>query len=229
MKGPTRRTARPTAVKAAVIDLDDTLLATGRARLRALHLIRARGIDPRRFRAADDEWWRRYKNRECSLEEMWVGRWIDLGVPAGRALEMDRAYRSAKGSANLRSGAAWLLRSLRGAGVRIAILSNGATEPQRTKISQTGLDRLVDEVVVTGELGFHKPDVRAFEAALELLKARADDSAMVGDMLHSDVEGGLAAGFGRIIWLTTEPPHPNPRVMTVRGLREVLPALLGTD
>jgi HAD superfamily hydrolase (TIGR01509 family) len=217
-----------TTVAAAVMDLDDTLLATGRARLRALHLIRAWGIDPRRFRAADDEWWRRYRNRECSLEEMWVGRWIELGIPAGKALELDRAYRAAKGSANLRSGAAWLLRSLRDAGVRIAILSNGASEPQRLKISQTGLDRLVDGVVVTGELGFHKPDARAFEAALALLGARADQSAIVGDMLHSDVEGGLAAGFRRVIWLATGPPHPNPRVVTVRGLREVLPALLGT-
>jgi len=48
----------------------------------------------------------------------------------------------------------------------------------------------------------------------------------VGDTLVADIEGGLAAGFARAVWVVRRPVvHPDPRVVPVTTLDQVLTAL----
>jgi len=85
---------------------------------------------------------------------------------------------------------------------------------------------MVDGVVVTEEIGHHKPDPRAFEAALSLVRGRPAEAAMVGDTLDFDIAGALASGFQRAVWITRRRlQHPDPRVVRVSRLDQVMPAL----
>ena len=77
-------------------------------------------------------------------------------------------------------------------GHRLGVLTNGVTEWQRAKLAASGLDRFFDAVVVSYEVGAHKPDPAAFEVAEERLPA--DDYAMVGDS-DADVDGADRAGW----------------------------------
>src|SRR5581483_4821368 len=79
------------------------------------------------------------------------------------------------------------VRWLRSQGCRLALLTNGAAEPQRRKISRFGLDHLFEAVFVEGEVGFGKPDDRIYRLALERLSANPADTWMVGDNLEWDV------------------------------------------
>jgi putative hydrolase of the HAD superfamily len=216
------------ALHAVVFDLDDTLLAATRARIRANRVLRELGIHPLRWRAVGDSWWRRYVQGEITTEELRHGRWLAVGLEGDAALAADRAWRAVAFDSEFRTGARRLLRQVRDAGLRTAILTNGTVDPQRRKIEKHGLAGLVDLVVVTEEIGIHKPDPRAFQQVLGLLGVSPEDAAMVGDDLHNDVDGALGSGFRQAVWLARPPidHHPDPRVTVVNGPRQV-PAALG--
>ena len=88
------------------------------------------------------------------------------------------------------------LESLRSAGVRMAVLSD--TESGVAKVSamlmQLGIREAFDAVVTSAEIGFVKPDPRAFAAALEALELDASRVAFVGhdvDELTGSMDVGL--------------------------------------
>jgi putative hydrolase of the HAD superfamily len=92
------------------------------------------------------------------------------------------------------------VRWLRDSGCRLALLTNGAARPQRSKIDRFGLDRLFDVILIEGELGFGKPDPRVYERALADLGVEPARAWMVGDNPEWDVAAPQRFGiFG--IWV----------------------------
>ncbi len=92
-------------------------------------------------------------------------------------------------------GAIEAVREFRARGSRLALLTNGAAEGQRAKVTRFGLDRLFDAVLIEGELGVGKPERRVFELALEQLGAAPGEAWMVGDNLEADVGGAQSVGI----------------------------------
>ena len=89
---------------------------------------------------------------------------------------------------------------LREAGCRLALLTNGAAEAQRSKIERFELADLFDVVLIEGELGFGKPDPRVYRRALGDLAVEPYDAWMVGDNPEWDVAAPQRQGiFG--IWV----------------------------
>jgi HAD superfamily hydrolase (TIGR01549 family) len=80
---------------------------------------------------------------------------------------------------------------------RVAIVTNGPRALQRAKLRASGLSDLVpaSRIVISGELGVRKPDVRIFRAALRITEMPADATLFVGDDEREDVEGARAAGL----------------------------------
>ena len=76
---------------------------------------------------------------------------------------------------------------LRERGCRLALLTNGSTIAQRSKISRFGLTDLFDAILIEGEAGYGKPDPRIYAQALQALDVEAGDAWMVGDNLEWDV------------------------------------------
>lgn len=210
-----------------MLDLDDTLVASARARRRARRTLRDWGIDPVRFAAAERRWWARYSRGGLEIEELRAGRLAEVGLTGDAAVAADLAYREVSSAIGLRRGARRLLTQLRAAGLATVILTNGSIDPQRRKLEDSGLLELVDAALVSEEIGWHKPDARAFAAALAAVGGRPGSSAMVGDAPENDVAGALAAGFARVVWMAParRRPHPDARVATVRRLDQVLAAL----
>lgn len=94
------------------------------------------------------------------------------------------------------------LRSLRRAGWRIGVVTNGPPS-QREKLVRAGLEDLVDAVCISDEIGVAKPDRGIFEEALLRCRSEATPAtavSMVGDTPGPDVGGGRNMGF-RTIWL----------------------------
>jgi putative hydrolase of the HAD superfamily len=161
--------------------------------------------------------------------EICAGALRRLGLRDGDGLagEMARDYaRRRHESIRPFPGALEALGEFRRRGVRLALLTNGASEAQRGKIGRFGLGPLLDHVLVEGELGFGKPDPRVFRRALDLLGAAPGDAWMVGDDLGRDVAGARGAGV-RPVWvdargrgLPADPPARPDRV--VRALAELL-------
>ena len=110
------------------------------------------------------------------------------------------------------------LRSLREAGLRIALISN-AGMPVRTVLDREGITPLVDAIVLSYEIGAVKPDPRNFRAALDAIGLRAEQVLMVGDSGTDDV-GGSPIGMRTLILPRTRGP--------VHGL-DIVARLCGAD
>ena len=89
------------------------------------------------------------------------------------------------------SGAADLLRRLRASGYKLGIISDGLPAGQHRKINAMGLPDLVDEIIVTDDLGgpqFRKPCIDAFVRMRELLGVEYEEMVYVGDNIDRDIE-----------------------------------------
>jgi putative hydrolase of the HAD superfamily len=92
------------------------------------------------------------------------------------------------------------LADLRAAGVDVAIVSNLTTRIQMEKIDELGLEEYVDLVVTSEETGREKPASDVFTLPLAQLDRRPSETAMVGNDVEADVEGGNAVGLTTVLF-----------------------------
>ena len=95
----------------------------------------------------------------------------------------------------LMPGAYELLSKLYDKGVKMAIISNGFKEVQYRKLMNSGISRFFKAVIISEEVGFHKPSPLIFKAALEALNAEKERTLMVGDDIANDIEGAQIFGI----------------------------------
>src|SRR6266481_4089939 len=133
----------PTAV---VFDLDDTLLASDRARTRALRQMLGPNADLHWARAVAQECWDAYQRGDCSWDEQRRRRWIAVGVPEERAIEIDDQYRAHYEAIRIRPGAKALLTGLKARGARLALLSNSRPSYVEARLREHRLSGLFDLV-----------------------------------------------------------------------------------
>jgi putative hydrolase of the HAD superfamily len=87
------------------------------------------------------------------------------------------------------------LRELKNNGIKLALITNGDSNEQRTKIERYGMERFFNTCLVEGELGYGKPDHRIYEVALNKLQVKPYETWMVGNDLYSDIAGAQRLGI----------------------------------
>lgn len=88
--------------------------------------------------------------------------------------------------------------SLRTAGWRVAVVTNGRVVQQSRKLEHTGIADAVDYCCISEAVGVRKPDARIFSVAAEHAGASLTDGWMVGDHPAYDIAGGINAGLRTI-------------------------------
>lgn len=85
--------------------------------------------------------------------------------------------------------------------IPIAVLTNGRSKGQRKKVEYLNLEQwfAYDRIFVSEEMGFQKPDVRAFKMIEADLRFQPEDTWYVGDTYESDIVGASRAGW-HTIW-----------------------------
>ena len=112
---------------------------------------------------------------------------------------------------------------LRGAGLRLAIVSNFDSRLEGIAAGLGLLDR-VDALVYSTRCGSAKPDRRIFDEALARLEVPAGRAAHVGDSRTADYHGALGAGVQP--WLLARDGDRPPGTATVRDLEELASRIL---
>lgn len=79
------------------------------------------------------------------------------------------------------------LNHLKSKGVRVALVTNGGSKAQRSKLEQFGLMDLFDEIFIEEEIGIGKPHPEFYSTVLSKLDLLPGDAWMVGDNLFLDV------------------------------------------
>jgi len=121
-----------------------------------------------------------------------------------------------------------VLRQLRNAGMRTAILSNGSPTMLDAVVKTSGLDALLDAVLSVEAVGVYKPHPKVYQLAVDRLAVPA---AAIAFQSSNAWDAYAASAFGmRVVWCNrygAQPERlPGAPDRTVRSLAE-LPSLVG--
>ncbi len=88
-----------------------------------------------------------------------------------------------------------LLKELKKRGYIVGVITNGPSYLQNHKMDTSGLRPYCDIVVVSGDVGIHKPDPRLFTYTADKLGLKPEECCYVGDHPINDIQGARDAGM----------------------------------
>ena len=87
---------------------------------------------------------------------------------------------------------------------RLFLVSNGTAAVQHSRLTSAGLYPYFEQVFISQEIGFHKPEKAYFDRCFARIPGFALQRAlMVGDSLTSDIKGGINAGL-KTVWVNPQ-------------------------
>lgn len=82
----------------------------------------------------------------------------------------------------------------------LAVVTDAQSAFARAELNKVGLLEYFDPIVVSGDLGYRKPDRRLFQAALDRLGVPAEQTLFVGNDMHRDVYGARQVGMRTVLF-----------------------------
>jgi 2-haloacid dehalogenase len=98
------------------------------------------------------------------------------------------------------------LEALKGQGLQLAILSNGAPLMLQAAVTNAGLGRWLDQIISVNEVGVFKPSPRVYQLIGQQLKVPANQIGFVSSNSW-DINGAGAAGL-YTFWIQRSPGEP---------------------
>lgn len=159
------------------------------------------------FHKINKRLWREYESAGMTRAEVQLTRYerlfklFHLRADASAANE---AYKTVlSGSTDLIDGALEICRTLSQTHT-LYIITNGATN-QRGRLSFAGLAPFFDDIFISEEIGFHKPQKEFFEYVLNQTGIENKrDCLVIGDSQSSDVRGARNAGLDSCLFSEKE-------------------------
>ena len=187
-----------TNIEAVLFDLDGTLLDRRRSFKQFVRDQRER-FDA--LRAVDVEDYVRTfvrldRDGYAPRESVFQGLVENFGLKPALGADLLRDYRAGfAGACVLFPDVVSTLTTIRAAGMKLGMITNGSVQMQSRKLDCLALADRFDAVVISAVEGVHKPDPRIFQLALNRLGTAADRSVFVGDHPEVDVAGARSAGM----------------------------------
>ncbi len=125
------------------------------------------------------------------------------------------------------------LQKLRDMGYKIGLITNGSHDVQSKKIQILGLEAYCDEIIISGDLGVHKPNAQPFLLMSERLNIPPEELMYVGDNPLNDVDGSRNAGYIPVWvkttghWCFEDIPHAEYEVETVEEIPSLVKRING--
>lgn len=118
---------------------------------------------------------------------------------------------------------------LTGAGLRLGVITNSATDSSERSLTEAGLRDRIDAVVGSDQVGAYKPDQRFYRHCLETIGVAPERACMVAAHWW-DLHGARTAGM-RTAWVTRKEkvwlesvPTPDHRGPDLRAVAEAIAA-----
>jgi putative hydrolase of the HAD superfamily len=220
------------SIRAVIFDRDETLTWFDQTAIRSLETEIATLAPQLPLNAVSDYWrtwprqWPRFEDEE---PDFWHTFWSDLTIRFDLAASTIPSLHEISSRYHLCNRAfpdsALCLQSLRGRGLRLAILTNFELPGIHRTLRYIGLDPdWFDVLLSSSTLGVSKPDPRAYQAAAAALGLPPEDCAFVDD-LPINVEAACAVGM-RGMLLDRQQMHHATALTTITSLDQLV-GLLG--
>ncbi|TDE51374.1 YjjG family noncanonical pyrimidine nucleotidase [Flavobacterium sp. GT3P67] len=100
------------------------------------------------------------------------------------------------------------------------IITNGFAEVQYKKINNSNIGSYFQTITNSEMAGVKKPNPIIFDYALDLAKAKKENSIMIGDSLDADVQGALDSGLDAIFFNESK-MHVEQHIKQINHLLEL--------
>ena len=203
-------------IKAVLWDIDGTLLNFKRAQYVALYKCFAyfdEHLDDGMVEVYDrinHSYWLMLEKGEISKSELLVKRFVVFFRKYGITIdpvEFNEMYQVELGNTYVFNDHGFeTVKALKDSGVIQFAVTNGTKTAQNGKLRGSGLDKLLDEIFISEDIGYEKPDKRFFEPVIDKLREygiEKNECVIVGDSDSSDIQGGINAGI-RTVHYTDE-------------------------
>lgn len=146
------------------------------------------------------KYWKKLERNEMTKQEILVGRFLEffemIGADTSIAKSFNRDYQLALGDyIEFVDGAKEILSKQKGKYKLIAV-TNGTKTAQEKKLKLSGLDKIFDEIFISEDVGFEKPNIKYFEYVFEKCNiCNKKEALLIGDSLTSDIKGANIAGI----------------------------------
>lgn len=187
-------------LKAVVFDMDDTLYGE-KEYVRSGYRQIARILP--QVQNAEEKLWKFFEEKKPAIDELLKTEGVDSEEIKQKCI---RTYRYQYPEIHLYEGVKEMIQELKDRGIKIGLITDGRPEGQRAKIDALGLETLLDEIIVTDELGgveFRKPNPLAFETMKAKLDVAYSEMCYVGDNINKDFIAPQKLGM-RSIWFKNQ-------------------------
>jgi HAD superfamily hydrolase (TIGR01549 family) len=188
---------RTQPIKGVVFDLDDTLYSEKQYVISGYKAV-AKLLGDEKLA---DKLWDYFEVGKPAIDELLT----ELGCMSKKA-ECLEVYREHEPEISLYDGVAELLHGIKEKGIKVGIITDGRVSGQKKKIYALGLDKLVDDIIITDELGgiqFRKPCDIAFRIMQRRWGIPFEQMMYVGDNAAKDFQAPKQLGM-RSIWFQNE-------------------------
>lgn len=138
-------------------------------------------------------------------------------------------YRNQKPKIQLYPGVVELINSLIRRGIKVGIITDGRVEGQKNKIEALGLDKIIEDIIITDELGgmqFRKPNDIAFRIMQCRWRLPYEQIAYIGDNVLKDFQAPKQLGMREIYFNNKESLYYNKdynsNVSMINNLDEII-------
>jgi len=107
---------------------------------------------------------------------------------------------------------------------QVGILTNGDTVVQKKKIKNHGLHNIVNEVIISNDVGIRKPDSQIFNLARDRLPAK--NYIYIGDTVEEDIFPAVEAGYTTVYIGSDQCPPASITADSIDELANVLIPIL---
>ena len=87
---------------------------------------------------------------------------------------------------------------------QLAIISNGQTAYAVPELNAVGLTSYFDPIIISGDIGYRKPDERLFTTALTTMKMQPSEVLYVGNDMYRDVYGAQRLGMKAVFFKSNQ-------------------------
>ena len=185
---------RKQPIKGVIFDLDDTLYSE-KQYVRSGYKAVAKLLGDE---ALADRLWTYFQNGKPAIDELLS----ELGC-MGRKEECLKAYREQMPDITLYDGVVDLILELKSKGIKVGIITDGRVSGQKRKIQALGLDKLIDDIIITDELGgtqFRKPCDIAFRIMQRRWRLPFEQMVYVGDNAEKDFQAPKQLGMRSVFF-----------------------------
>ena len=176
-------------IKGVILDLDDTLYSE-KQYVRSGYKKIGEFLDRD---DAEEKLWRYFESGKPAIDEYLA----EVGQEDKKS-ECLAVYRNQVPEITLYDGVIEKIEELKNKGIKVGIITDGRPEGQRAKLKALGLDRIIDDIIITDELGgiqFRKPNDISFRIMQNRWRLPFEHIIYVGDNPNKDFQAAKQLGM----------------------------------